>query len=580
MTIMTIEKKPSAWTTRVSWCRTITKIVLPSVFIYQFLGLAGGFFYPYQSLQARSLGLTVSEVLDVNAIIPFISFFSSPVIGYIGDKCGYKPTFVFTLVFSAVELVAFTLLPKYKVTQRFKIGVDTSNVEDISASSIRMFGEYLLQNNTSCSQDISFTVEDITCKDKPVPHNFSAVFTSFLGTSLAHCNTTNHDYCTYDIAAYDPDNITYCDVKLKNEINSFEEGSSSVTFWSFLLVRWLWQFAMNPGWTIADSIAITACKKANIEWGYVMAIGMTFPIVSPLLVGFMIDSIKIFTAPVDCITQLAGAQSYQMPFYTGSLICLLLAAFCLFIRVIDVEKKKTLSFTDEFAWALKPAAIGYYMFNFMAGALYGIHSGLYSFYIMDELGISQKWFGVLTSFGIGIGNVFVLVGGMIHKHVGSMNLMAIAGALSSLRFIIVSCIGPYEEDQVPYALFFSDLQTMLVVSVGSVGYIKLIVPKHLLATAMGLTGIINYTIGRGFGSFAGSQLNTAVGLKTALWVSGVVGLTYYTLHLITYHTLIKGTEAYRDVVVEDQPEINEDGDGDDQELQPSSTDIMLKKECS
>ena len=46
--------------------------------------------------------------------------------------------------------------------------------------------------------------------------------------------------------------------------------------------------------------------------------------------------------------------------------------------------------------ALKPAAIGYYMFNFMAGALYGIHSGLYSFYIMDELGISQKWFGNCT----------------------------------------------------------------------------------------------------------------------------------------------------------------------------------------
>ena len=31
------------------------------------------------------------------------------------------------------------------------------------------------------------------------------------------------------------------------------------------LCRWLWQFAMNPGWTIADSIAITACKEKKSD---------------------------------------------------------------------------------------------------------------------------------------------------------------------------------------------------------------------------------------------------------------------------------------------------------------------------
>ena len=74
-------------------------------------------------------------MITIKGIIPLITFYASPVLGYVADRLGYKPTLLFTLVLASVEVVMFTLLPKYEAVARFKIGVDTQPA-DISASSL------------------------------------------------------------------------------------------------------------------------------------------------------------------------------------------------------------------------------------------------------------------------------------------------------------------------------------------------------------------------------------------------------------------------------------------------------------
>ena len=42
---------------------------------------------------------------------------------------------------------------------------------------------------------------------------------------------------------------------------------------------------------------------------------------------------------------------------------------------------------------LKPAALGLYFTVFVDGIIYGIFDGFYAFFLIDELNISQEWFG-------------------------------------------------------------------------------------------------------------------------------------------------------------------------------------------
>ena len=43
--------------------------------------------------------------------------------------------------------------------------------------------------------------------------------------------------------------------------------------------------------------------------------------------------------------------------------------------------------------ALKPAAVLFYAANFAYGIMFGISDGLLSFYLLDDLNISQKYYG-------------------------------------------------------------------------------------------------------------------------------------------------------------------------------------------
>ena len=43
------------------------------------------------------------------------------ILGYIGDKAGYKITLMLTLTATAAEIVIFTFLPKYKTMPKFKV---------------------------------------------------------------------------------------------------------------------------------------------------------------------------------------------------------------------------------------------------------------------------------------------------------------------------------------------------------------------------------------------------------------------------------------------------------------------------
>merc|ERR1719239_47050 len=338
--------------------------------------------------------------MNISGIIPLITFYSSPLVGYIGDKMGHKMTLIICLVLTSLNLIVYTLLPKYKSVPRFKIGVNASD-EDITADSLKMFGEYLTAN-TPCRDQLDFTIQDVICDGESVSSNFSVAVTNFFNVSSGHCEVSGQDFCTYDIVEYNAnEDFLYCDVAIK-DVDSFDEsGSKTVTFWTYLAAKFIWGFVSGPSWVLSDSIAITASKAANIDWGYVNFFGAISAVIAPLLTGFLIDRITFLNSPDDCITQQPGIQKYQMPFYSAAIGCFVLAIYVCFIRVkIEKEEnKKKVSFREEFSWILKAPPLCFYLTILVDGYVFGVIDGFYAFFLVDELGISQEWLGILFALG-------------------------------------------------------------------------------------------------------------------------------------------------------------------------------------
>ncbi|XP_067010301.2 major facilitator superfamily domain-containing protein 6-A [Anabrus simplex] len=67
---------------------------------------------PYLTIHMQSIGLTVEEIAIVYLALPFTTFLSPPVTGYLVDKFGqYKPVVIFALILNAVCHHSLMLIP-------------------------------------------------------------------------------------------------------------------------------------------------------------------------------------------------------------------------------------------------------------------------------------------------------------------------------------------------------------------------------------------------------------------------------------------------------------------------------------
>lgn len=82
--------------------------------------------------------------------------------------------------------------------------------------------------------------------------------------------------------------------------------------------------------------------------------------------------------------------------------------------------------------------------------------------------------------------------------------------------------------------------------VAAATYCALIAPKQLLATLIGVVGMVHFSIGRGSGSFIGGHLIAKVGIRQAFRVMGlgacIAGIFYGILHYYWLRNVTKTTD--------------------------------------
>ena len=100
----------------------------------------------------------------INGLVPFVTFGASPLLGFIGDKIGYKVTLIILLFVNAAVAVAFTLIPTVTVEVQHK--VEIRSVENITGQIIDnpfiSFSKY----SENCFDELNMTIIKLVCSDK------------------------------------------------------------------------------------------------------------------------------------------------------------------------------------------------------------------------------------------------------------------------------------------------------------------------------------------------------------------------------------------------------------------------------
>ncbi len=70
--------------------------------------------YPYLTIQALGLGLTIEDISIIYGIVPILSFMSAPLAGFLGDKIGYKPVIIMGMILMGASSTSFHFMPRYR----------------------------------------------------------------------------------------------------------------------------------------------------------------------------------------------------------------------------------------------------------------------------------------------------------------------------------------------------------------------------------------------------------------------------------------------------------------------------------
>jgi len=207
-------------------------------------------------------------------------------------------------------------------------------------------------------------------------------------------------------------------------------------------------------------------------------------------------------------------------------------------------------------WALKPAAIGFYFLLVVIGSVISAWETFYGVFLIEDLNVSDKWFGVANAIALANGSATCLLGAFLKKKVKSIHIVFVVSIGLSIRVLLLGYNRTYEPEEMPVEIFLASafLNHDGINAIGIIGYVEVITPSHLIGTGISLSWVCMFVIGRGLGSFLAGVLNDLVGTRSMLIIIGSTGVGYTLLYSIFYQFCIKKKETNPDALTKSMSE--------------------------
>ncbi|XP_058819540.1 major facilitator superfamily domain-containing protein 6-like [Topomyia yanbarensis] len=466
---------------------------------------------PYLTIHMQSIGLTVGEIATVYLTLLFTTCLSPPISGYIVDRFGrYKPVLLVCLVLNIVAHHSLDLIPRRQpfglVTVQPQLSLGAADNGTISM-------------NQPCNQAECPTMAVFQQKLQrtcfPEIKNlsrFEVIFTQS-NESNRSCGMINLEQCSVDPWKNDSVPLINIQCPLSNEYDR--------TFWYYLLIRFFSTTMLTATVTITDPMALTMIEQHGGDFGrekLFSSIGMA--IFTPST-GLLIDYFS------------EGYQStnYKPAFYIYDI---LLGMSLISVLFLPIGKKLPSENIMKHLFKIlqHPHVLVFIFFLFFLGSFWGFIES-YLFVIMKEMGSPNYLLGLTYTVGTVTSIPMMYLTGPITKKVGHVNLLVVAFFAHALRILGYSFI--YN----PFWCFPIELNEAIscyFMWVVATTYCAVLAPNNLVATLIGVSGMIHFCLGKGIGSFVGGFMIASFGTRMAFRYMGYTavlgGVLYKFLHMI------------------------------------------------
>ena len=521
--------------------------LVPICVYYFFLTFGNNILWPYFTLQMRSIGLTLSDAGLVGGLAPIFAFVCTPLFGYVGDKIGYKIILIMTILLDVGTSASMNFLPVYR-EHAPKVALnaqsfDLNSQETIDKTDIVWFG-VVIENDNICNGNIAdFVIKEIVCDDKTFAVDITFEESDEMNLIEDRCTDMNATSCKYSLEAFPVNSsLLLCDANFRYFDGTFQQGSHSLTLWTYFALRTVLMIVMNACYNITDATAATLAQREHSSFSLIIIFGSIGGLLPPLIMGPVLDNVNLNSKVFDCLTGLEiTAQDFKLPFSVSNGILLLLAAFAFGFLDVRVEAPpRKLSLKEEFSWLANSSAISFYLLMFIFGVSAGASDTYFFVYAQEELGASATLLGYMSEAGQISGILILPFAKFLIKKIGSVNMICISMIILCGQLVLVGLTHsnpPWEF--IGYKAmdgFFPLMWVSVVIYSGKIA------PAALTATAISLCSTIIWIAGKGVGTLLSGLLINKLSISLTFIIVGSFCSLCSMLYWVVYHLILKKYE--------------------------------------
>ncbi|CAL8071546.1 unnamed protein product [Orchesella dallaii] len=538
---------------------------------------------PYLTIQMKDIGISLSEIAIIYAVLPFTAFLGPPIMGIMADQLGqYKGVLIVATVINGVFHTLLLAVPKYSempiyapaviefrgvngailrpeslaLCDNFDISLLNANnrlrnqmihvhscdFENASGILSRGLSQNTSLNSLNISSLCRLTIAEQMEEDENESPNFACGNLSNVDSEFHrakrsaldnHLESRVNGKCSLKVRINSEyPNLESITCKTNYTFESGDkivEGNNSLTFWLYFGLRIIANVFMNACFSLLDATTLAVVgNNEGAEYGkerILCTIGTA--VISPLA-GLLVDR----------VSAAKGYTDYSSAFYFSNVLLLLNITGYFFMK-LTVEKPEEGFWKNATDLLNYPEVVVFLGMIFILGNLWGFVES-YLFIFLDELHAPKYLLGLTLTVGSLAGIPFLYGAEKLVAKAGRVNIIALAFLVYFIRFFGYSYIPN------PFWCFpFEAMEafTYHLMWVAAATYCAVLAPKGLLATLTGVMGSLHYGLGKGSGAFIGGYVinvaNTRLSFRYFGIAAGIFGIFYFAINKFWLQKAVK-----------------------------------------
>ncbi|GAU92429.1 hypothetical protein RvY_04511 [Ramazzottius varieornatus] len=595
------------------------KLLPLKIILFAYNGAATAL-YPFMTIHMKSLGLTLTEIALIYAVMPFVSFVGPPIGGWLADRIGnYKAVFMTFLAFTAVSHVLLMFVPPIAMANtivdlplpEFTLTYHCSNSSSYfshkeyqpispnsSASIISLPKHALSTGNESPKVLLQFMRCATTCPDIPVlclypVDNLSpadcSIYSDFEGRYLTNGSITINaggetTWSNFHAEKGQPVSSVACsaatsaDCAVTCSAQPFEHelvlrqykivpGDRTLTLTMYIVIRYLAAIGMQTVFPMMDALAYQMSKEHKGDLGMQRTWSLIGMAALTPISGYFVQLASRGKAIAD----------YSPTFYIFGLAMSLATIMMCFVVL---EKKPP---SDEVGKNVvkilkKPKVAVFVTIMFITGCFWGFIEN-FIFVYLEELG-SPKWFlGFTTTISCLAALPVVAASTFFIRKFGHWKLICFVLVLYGFRFLGYSFLqNPFYVVPIEVLEAFTTSLLWVVAST----YTGKIAPDYL-ASVQSIQGGAHAAFGRGIGSLIGGIMFDHLKPRMTYRIFAVASFCVAALYGLVQMTCLRRKRSRSQLEVDEGREFYETvgpRDGNSETSKESEQSPLSKEETT